>query len=56
MSERLAAIVRPETRPVDELWVAGPVDRITRADPLEVEDGAVVVPYRPHEVVTVVAR
>jgi alpha-mannosidase len=40
MSERLRALVHPKTRPLDELLVAGPVDRIARDEAQELE-------YRP---------
>lgn len=42
MSERLRSLIHPETRPLDELVVAGPVDRISRAD-------AALLDYRPAE-------
>ena len=42
MSERLRARIRPEARRVEELLVAGPVDRIGRDDALSLD-------YRPAE-------
>jgi hypothetical protein len=51
-SERLRALVWPETRPLDELLVSSPVDRIS-FDPLELDGDEIVLPYRPHQLLTV---